>query len=108
MVHQPLLVALALGCVVAAVVWGRSCLRLERAWRRIVTAAEAASAAGKAEIAESERAAAELARSASRKELHTPTLYIVLAACTAATALQEPAPWQLPFLAILIPIAITL
>src|SRR4051794_16693935 len=108
MVHSPLLVALALGCVVAAVVWGRSCLRLERAWRRILAAAEAASAADKAEIAESEQAAAELARSAYRKELHTTILYIVLAACAAASSLREPAAWQVPFLAVVVPIAITL
>jgi serine phosphatase RsbU (regulator of sigma subunit) len=108
MIHQPLLVALALGCVVAAVVWGRSSLRLERAWRRIVSAAEAPSPADKAEIAESERAAAELARSAYRKEMHTTILYIVVAACAAAGSVRSASAWQLPYVAALIPIALTL
>jgi hypothetical protein len=106
---KPLLVLLAVGCVVAAVVWGRSCLRLERGWRRLLAAADSAAAADRTEVADSERAAADLARSAYRKELHTTVLYVAVGACALAAAF---APlrwwWLLPYALLLIPIAVTL
>ena len=36
MVDYPLLLVIAFACVVAAMVWARSALRLERSWRRIL------------------------------------------------------------------------
>src|SRR3954453_7377506 len=106
--HQPLLAALALGCVAAAVVWGRSTLRLQRAWRRILLVASAPQAADRPEIAESEQVSAELARSAYRKELHTTLLYGAIAACSMAASFTPVKPWQLPDLLVLIPIGVTL
>ena len=35
MVHQPVLLGVALLCSFAAIVWGRSAMRQQRAWRRI-------------------------------------------------------------------------
>ena len=82
--HQPLLALLAVGCVAAAVVWGRSTQRLQRAWRRVLVLAADAQAADAPEIANSERVSADLARSAYRKELHTTLLYGAIAVCAMA------------------------
>src|SRR3954468_7272794 len=106
--EQPLLAVLAVGCVAAAVVWGRSTLRLQRAWRRILLAGGGAQAADRPEIAESEQISAELARSAYRKELHTTLLYGAIAACSLAASFTPVEPWQLPYLLVLIPIGVTL
>jgi hypothetical protein len=105
--HQPLLMVLALGCAIAAVVWGRSTLRLERGSRRLTAAAANAAADDRPEIAESEQAAADLARAAYRKELHTTLLYTAIAACSAATAFAPLGWWQLSFLLIVAPVAVT-
>lgn len=106
--HQPLLAVLAVGCAVAAILWGRSSMRLQRAWRRSTAAAAAASAADRPEIADSERAAADLARSAFRKEVHTTVLYAAIAACTFAASFTAMGIWQIPYVLVLIPIGITL
>src|SRR3954447_13612455 len=107
MIYQPLLGLLAIGCVAAAVVWGRSTLRLQRAWRRTTAASAAAAAADKPDIAESERAAAALARSAFRKELHTTLFYGVVAEIAFACSFATNTMWNVPFLLVLIPIGIT-
>src|SRR5437660_1169621 len=106
--HQPLLAVLAVGCVAAAVVWGRSTQRLQRAWRRVLVLAAEAQAADAPEIAESERVSAELARSAYRKELHTTLLYGAIAVCAMAAAFTPIKLWQLPYILVLIPIGVTL
>src|SRR3954464_15929246 len=107
-IHQPLLAVLSVGCVAAAVVWGRSTQRLKRAWRRVLVLAAEAGAADAPEIAESERVSAELARSAYRKELHTTLLYGAIAVCAMAAAFTPIKLWQLPYLLVLIPIGVTL
>ena len=75
MVRYPLLLVVSLACVVAAVIWARSALRLERSWRRLL---EGSGPSG--------TMAASLARSAYRKEVHTALLYLAVAAMTATTA----------------------
>src|SRR5947207_9821439 len=107
MIHQPLLALLAIGCVGAAIVWGRSTLRLQRAWRRTIAASAAAAAADKPDVAAGERAAADLARSAFRKELHTTIFYGVVAEMAFACSFSENSVWNLPFLLVIIPIGIT-
>src|SRR5437763_7013727 len=107
MIHQPLLVAVAAGCAIAAIVWGRSTLRLERAWRRTRSAAAAAAQADKTEVARSDWAAAALARSAFRKELHTTIFYAVVAEIAFACSFAGNPAWNLPFLLVLVPIGIT-
>ena len=63
MIDRPILLPVAAACAVAAVIWGRSAIHLQRAWRRISGGADTVNAA--------------LARSAFRKELHTTLLYVV-------------------------------
>src|SRR5947207_4934728 len=107
MVHQPALLAIALACVVAAVIWGRSTLRQERAWRRLTAAAAEAAEEDDTDIAVSERAAANLARSAFRKELHSAIFYIVVATCAVVGSFSQNRAWTAPFFLVLIPVAIT-
>src|SRR5437764_539059 len=98
MLNQPLLVLLAIACVAAAVVWGRSTLRLHRAWKRTISAASDAAEADKPDVAASERAAADLARSAFRKELHTTLFYGVVAELALVCSFVTNNVWNLPFL----------
>src|SRR5262245_60261844 len=104
--EQPLLAALAVGCIACAVVWGRSTMRLQRAWRRVLMVAAEAQAADRSEIAESERVSAELARSAYRKELHTTLLYGAIGVCAFAASFQPMEWWVVPYVLVLIPIAV--
>src|SRR4051812_16595168 len=102
--HEPLLAILAVGCIAAAVMWGRSTSRLHRAWRRMLLAAAEANDADRPEIAESERVSADLARSAYRKELHTTLLYGAFAVCCLTSSFVDMEVWQqLPFVLVLIP-----
>src|SRR5947207_5589856 len=107
MVHQPVLLAVAVACAVAAIVWGRSCMRQQRAWRRLSAVAQAAATDVNPEFAESEQAAADLTRSSFRKELHTTIFYLVVAVMALAASFAESGQWTLPFLLVLIPVAIT-
>src|SRR6185437_11853206 len=107
MMNQPLLVLLAVACAAAAVVWGRSTLRLHRAWRRTISAAADAAEADKPDVAASERAAADLARSAFRKELHTTIFYGVAAELAFACSFATNGVWNLPFVLLAVPIGIT-
>ena len=75
MVDYPLLLVVSFACVVAAVIWARSALRLERSWRRLL---EGSGPSGSM--------AASLARSAHRKEVHTTLLYAVVAVIAATAA----------------------
>jgi sigma-B regulation protein RsbU (phosphoserine phosphatase) len=96
MVRYPLLLVISLACVVAAVIWARSALRLERSWRRLL---EGSSPSGSM--------AANLARSSYRKEVHTTVLYAVVAVTSAAASLVGRWP-RLSEALLLIPIVMTI
>jgi serine phosphatase RsbU (regulator of sigma subunit) len=99
MFAQPWLAAAALCCAVAAVLWGRAAARLSRAARRIQ--AETAHA-------ETGREASALARTAFDKDLHTCIVYAVLAVGFAVDSLSR-SPWfEIPLLAISIPVVVSL
>lgn len=68
MLENPVLLLAAAGCLVGAVIWGRSALRVERSWRRI-----------RGMTADATSSAADLARAAYRKEAHTTLVYAALA-----------------------------
>ena len=103
MIESPVFAAVAVGCILAAFVWGRSALRLQRACRRID--ANAASAGVGDEAA---HLAARLARSAFRKGATTALLYALLAGGTAFTSLSRRPEFDVPMLLLFIPIAISL
>ena len=90
--RNPPLTVVALGCLVAAVVWGRSARRLRRAWLRIDDSSE-----GDAVV---------LARSAFRKEAHTALLYSLLAASLGITSVRTL--YGIPLLALALPVFISL
>lgn len=71
--EQPILFAVALGCVVAAAVWARSALRLRQSWIRM-----------RAEFGEGSDQSL-LARTSFRKEVHATSLYALLAVSSALT-----------------------
>ena len=84
-----------LACLAAAVVWGRSALRLERAWRRIA-ATEGEDGRG-----------AQVVSLSFRKDVHTLILYLLLGTGTVLSSLSEE-PFDLPLLLLLAPVAISL
>jgi phosphoserine phosphatase RsbU/P len=99
MFTQPWLAAAAVFCAIAAVLWGRAAARLARSARRI-EAETASSSHG--------RDASELARSAFDKDLHTAILYAVLTVGFAVASISKQAWYQIPLLAVGIPVALTL
>jgi sigma-B regulation protein RsbU (phosphoserine phosphatase) len=96
MARYPILLAVSFACVVAAVIWARSALRLERSWRRLLEGSGPAGAM-----------AVSLARSAYRKEVHTSLLYMVVAVIAAGAAFSGSWP-RLTQVLLVIPIAMTL
>ena len=96
MARYPILLAVSFGCVVAAVIWARSALRLERSWRRLL---EGSGPAGSMAVS--------LARSAYRKEVHTSLLYMVMAVISAGGAFVGSWP-RLTHALLVIPVAMTL
>ncbi len=95
--EAPVLLVVALGCLVASAIWGRSALRLERSWRRIREGSGTGSSV-----------AADLARSAYRKEVHNTLLYAI-AAVTAALGAVSTNGWVGAVrLLLAIPIAMTI
>ena len=94
MIERPILAAVAVGCVAAAVVWGRSARRLRRAWQRMEDG--------------SGSVASQLAKSAFRKELHTTLLYGVVAIALGATSVSADPAWTIPMLLVAIPVTISL
>jgi len=96
MITRPWLMALAAGCLVAAILWGRAARRLERAVKRI-----------EAELADSVtgRDAVDLARSAWQKDLHATVLYGLLAIGLGSASLRTSWWFSLPLLALAVPIA---
>jgi sigma-B regulation protein RsbU (phosphoserine phosphatase) len=95
MVARPWLLALAIGCAIAAILWGRSARRLERAATRI-EAQTAGSISG--------HDAVDLARSAWQKDLHAAVLYGVLAVGLLFASWSGAAWLSLPMLALGVPI----
>jgi serine phosphatase RsbU (regulator of sigma subunit) len=93
--EQPVLGAVALATLVAAVLWGRSARRLQRVWRRVED-----------ELGPDADATA-LARSAYHKELHTVTIYAVVSVATAVTAVWDMAEAQLFFLFLFFPVLLS-
>ncbi|MDP9387637.1 MAG: serine/threonine-protein phosphatase [Actinomycetota bacterium] len=96
MVNRPLLLVVAAGCLTAAVVWGRSAFRLERALRRI-RHSEGETGPGTA-----------VASLGFRKEIHTMVLYALLGVGMAVSSLSEDPEFDAPLLLVLIPVALSL
>lgn len=99
MIDQPWLAAAAVFCAVAAALWGRAAARLSRAARRIQ--AETASSTSGAE-------ATDLARAAFDKDFHCAILYSVLAVGLGVASIRNSAWYQIPLLAVSIPVVITI
>jgi serine phosphatase RsbU (regulator of sigma subunit) len=95
MFARPWLAAIALGCAVAAFLWGRSAARLARAAGRIE-----AETAGSPTGAD----AVDLARSAYLKDLHATALYAVLTIGLAVASLSNKIWFDLPLLGVGIPV----
>lgn len=99
MLAQPWLAAAAVFCAVAAGLWGRAAARLSRAARRI-EAETASSSTG--------QGATDLARAAFDKDLHAAVLYSVLAVGLAVASFSK-SPWyQIPLLAVSVPVVVTI
>ncbi|HWG74379.1 MAG TPA: PP2C family protein-serine/threonine phosphatase [Acidimicrobiales bacterium] len=99
MFAQPWLAAAALLCAVAATLWGRAASRLARATHRIEREI-AGSASG--------RDAAALARAAYLKNLHTALLYSLLTVGLAVESFSKSAWFQVPLLAVSIPVVVSM
>ena len=97
-VEQPVLIGVGVACGAAAYVWARSSSRLLRACRRIERDVTQHDTPDEALV---------LARSAFDKDLHTTILYSVLGLSSFITAFLPVAWLQLPFLLVLVPIAIS-
>jgi phosphoserine phosphatase RsbU/P len=93
--EQPILAAVALACALAATVWGRSARRLERVWRRVEDSSGPDSGA------------AQLARSAYRKDVHTCVLYGVLALAGFVSSTSTSPEMDVVFLLLAIPVAVS-
>jgi len=91
---RPVLLPVALGCLIATFVWGRSALHLQRAWRRIDDGTGSVSA--------------DLARSAFRKELHTTLLYAVATVALGVGSVSHDLLVDLPVYLFFVPVALTL
>ena len=96
MADYPYLLVVSFACVVAAVIWARSALRLERSWRRLL---EGGGPSGSM--------AASLARSAYRKEVHTTLLYAVVAVTSAMASFSGGWP-RVGQVLLFVPVAMTI
>ncbi len=88
---------MSFGCFVAAAIWGRSAQRLERSWRRI-----------RSGDSNGASVAADLARSAYRKEVHNTVLYGIAAVSLAVASIGSSIWLRLPTLLIAVPIGMTI
>ena len=95
MVARTVLAAVTAGCLVAALLWGRSARRLARALHRIEQGVGAGTDA------------AFLARASFDKDLHTALLYGLLGLGTLLILVIGSRSYYLPFLAVFVPIAIS-
>jgi len=93
MVERPIPAALAVGCLVAAALWGRSATRLQRVWHRLD---EGSSPEGAA-----------LAHSTFRKETHTALLYLVLAIALGVLSVSWERRLDGLFLLLLLPVGLS-
>ena len=93
---KPILAVVAVAALVAALVWGRSARRLQRVWQRV------------GDELGPEADATVLARSAYRKELHTVTLYAVLAVASAFSATWEQRDADMVFGFVLVPVVLSI
>jgi serine phosphatase RsbU (regulator of sigma subunit) len=92
--HQPILAVVALGCAIAAAVWGRSARYRLRLFRRIDKQS------GDADLKA-------IALSDFRKDLHTTILYGTLTVATAVGAVADDTAGWLVFGLILVPVVIS-
>ncbi|MGH9078368.1 MAG: PP2C family protein-serine/threonine phosphatase [Acidimicrobiales bacterium] len=99
MLAQPWLAAAGLLCAVATVLWGRAASRLGRASHRIER--ETAGAA-------SGQDATQLARAAFDKDFHNALLYAVLTVGLLVASLSKSAWFQVPLLAVSVPVVVSL
>ena len=99
MFAQPWLLAPAVCCAVAGGLWGRAASRLARASRRIETET-ASSGSGNDAVA--------LVRAAFDKDLHTSILYSVLTVGLFVASLSTSAWFELPLLAVGVPVAVSI
>jgi hypothetical protein len=95
-VERPFLLVLAVGCVVAAVVWARSARRVQRAQRRM------AAAMGP------DDPSSEATRLAYHRELHTAVLYAILALALGVGSLSGRMAFDAPLVLLVIPLFISL
>ncbi len=93
---KPLLAVVAVAALAAALVWGRSAQRFQRVWQRIQD-----------ELGPDADATI-LARSAYRKELHTVTLYAVIAVASSIAAIWSSRGADYFFVAVLAPVGLSL
>ncbi|HLI00529.1 MAG TPA: PP2C family protein-serine/threonine phosphatase [Acidimicrobiales bacterium] len=99
MLAQPWLAAAGVCCAIAAVMWGRAAARLRRAARRIEV--EATTSTGSQD-------AADLARSAFEKNAQTFLLYLVIAVGLIVASLSRSVWFEVPLLAVSVPVVISL
>ena len=94
--EQPILALVAIACVAAAVVWGRSAVRHQISWQRIEGEYGAASDQSV------------LARASFRKELHASVLYGVLAIACGVVAIVGTPESEALFGFILVPVIVSI
>jgi serine phosphatase RsbU (regulator of sigma subunit) len=99
MIAQPWLLAAAISCAIATVLWGRTASRLRRAARRIET--ETATSIGGQD-------ATDLARSSYEKNLHNFLLYFVLTVGLAVDSISRSVWFEIPLLAVSIPVVVSI
>src|SRR5438309_1596711 len=99
MIERPWLAVVALGCLAAAFVWGRSALRLQRAAQRIAVGDEGNPGSNDA---------VEIAWSGVRKDIHTTILYVLLGIGMAVASISSQPISELPLLLVALPVVISL
>jgi serine phosphatase RsbU (regulator of sigma subunit) len=99
MLPNPVLAGIGVACAIAAVVWGRSSLRLLRAARRAEAAVAATGSGG---------GPAQLLRSAFQKDLHATVLYALVSVTNLIASLSNHLIFDTPRLLLLVPIGFSL
>ncbi len=92
---KPILAVVAVAALGAALVWGRSAQRMQRVWQRIE------------DDLGPDADATVLARSSYRKEVHTVTLYAVLAVASAVAAVWDSRGANVLFAFVLVPVGLS-
>ena len=98
-VERPLVLAVGVACLLAAYVWGRSAMRINRAYRRL---------AHHLPVGEQPGAALILTGSSLRKEVHTTALYLALGAGSIVASFASRGVTDAAFLIVLVPVAVSL